>query len=103
MTSNIMFTTSNLPLILVALMFSVVATTNAQQQFNYEVEKRILDRLGYYLGAPVAANLFLANYRDNGGFPFQLEAPDRDAYLVTGYSLAQPLLYYGLEDGVCVG
>jgi hypothetical protein len=94
--------TANLSLVLFALL-TVAATTNGQQQFNYEVEKRIKDRLGFYLGDPVASNLFLANYRDNGGFAFQLEAPDRDAYLATAYSLAQPLVYLGLEDGLCVG
>lgn len=73
------------------------------QQFNYEVEKRILDRLGYYLGDLVATNLFLANFRDNGGFPNDLKAPDRDLYLKIAYALDQPLVYIGLEDGQCTG
>ena len=73
------------------------------QQFNFEVEKRIIDRLGYYLGDFVATNLFLANLRDNGGFPNDLKAPDRDLYLKIAYALDQPLIYIGLEDGLCTG
>jgi hypothetical protein len=73
------------------------------QQFNYEVEKRILDRLDYYLGDLVATNQFLDNFRDSGGFPNDLKAPDRDLYLKVAYALDQPLVYFGLEDGQCTG
>jgi hypothetical protein len=70
------------------------------QQFNYEVEKRILDRLGYYLGDLVATNQFLANFFFSSN---DFKAPDRDLYLKTAYALAQPLIYIGLEDGQCTG
>jgi hypothetical protein len=73
------------------------------QQFNYEVEKRILERLEFYLGGPVATNQLIANFRANGVFRNNMEAVDRDQYLVIAYSVSQPLVYYGLEDGTCPG
>jgi hypothetical protein len=73
------------------------------QQFNYEVEKRILERLEFYLGGPVATNQLIANFRTNGVFRNNLEAVDRDQYLGIAYSVSQPLVYYGLEDGTCSG
>jgi hypothetical protein len=89
--------------VFLTLLLFLSMNIDAQQFFNYEVEKRILDRLGYYLGDLVATNQFLANFRENGGFPNDLKAPDRDLYLTAAYALAQPLIYFGLEDGQCTG
>ena len=90
------------PLFLSFLLLALPRAATAQQ-FNYEVEKRILDRLTFYLGDPIATNQFVADYLHNGGFAHHLEAQDRDAYLTMAYSLSQPLVYYGLENGLCVG
>ena len=49
--------------------------------FNYEVERRVNERLDNFLGNPVAANLLTATYRENGGFQNDLKAQDRDAWL----------------------
>lgn len=78
-------------------------TTTTAQFFNFEVEKRILERLDFYLGDPVAVNQLIDNFRTNGGFINQLKAPDRDLYLSLAYSVSQPLVYYGLEDGTIPG
>ena len=73
------------------------------QQFNYEVEKRIRDNLNFFLGMPIETNNIVASYYNNDGFPNQLNATDRDAYLRLAYSLSQRFVYYGMEDGLFAG
>jgi len=72
-------------------------------EFNYELEKRIVDMLNNYLSQSVDTNLFLSNYRFSGGFQNDLTAQDRDEYLVLDNALLSPLVYYGLEDGSITG
>jgi hypothetical protein len=86
-----------------ALLFSLLSLSASAQEFNYEVEKRIVERLQFYLGGPVATNQVIANFRENGGFANSMEASDRNVYLALAYSVSQPLVYYGLEDGTCPG
>jgi hypothetical protein len=86
-----------------ALLFSFLSLSASAQEFSYEVEKRIVERLHYFLGEPVATNQVIANFRENGGFLNNMEAADRNLYLAMAYSLPQPLVYYGLEDGTCPG
>jgi hypothetical protein len=43
------------------LLFLLATRTNAV--FNYEVERRVNERLEDYLGDPVATNLLAATYR----------------------------------------
>ena len=71
--------------------------------FNFEVEKRILERLDFYLGGPMNVNEIIHNFRFNDGFPSDMLAADRDLYLKLAYSVSQPLVYFGLEDGTCIG
>ena len=71
--------------------------------FNFEVEKRILERLDFYLGGPMNVNEIIHNFRFNDGFPNDMLAADRDLYLKLAYSVSQPLVYFGLEDGTCIG
>ena len=78
-------------------------STTTAQQFNYEVEKRIVDNLNFYLGDPISKTEWLAYYYQNGGFPHNLQPPDRDEYAKLAYSLREPLIYYGLENGTNVG
>jgi hypothetical protein len=86
-----------------ALLLSLFSMSARAQEFNYEVEKRIVERLQFYLGDPVATNQVIVNFRENGGFVNNMEAADRNLYLALAYSVSQPLVYYGLEDGTCPG
>ena len=86
-----------------ALLLSLFSLSASAQEFNYEVEKRIVERLQFYLGGPVATNQVIAKFRENGGFANNMEAADRNLYLSLAYSLPQPLVYHGLEDGTCSG
>jgi hypothetical protein len=85
------------------LLSGFAVTVSSAQQFNYEVEKRVLDRLRTYLGDPVLTLDFLRRLLERDGFPHHLNAPDRDEYLAVSHSLQQPLVYYGSETGICVG
>lgn len=73
------------------------------RQFNLEVEKRIRERLDFFLAGPVDTGRVLAGFRRNGGFPNNMDAADRDQFLALAYSVNQPLVYFGLEDGTCPG
>jgi hypothetical protein len=79
----------------------------ANAAFNYEVEKRVLERIDDFLNGPIVANGLTAKFRTNGGFAHDLDARDRDAYLRFEYSLLQEIqmdmLYFGLEDGAFIG
>ena len=88
---------------LAILLVLAVAHFPANAEFNYEVEKRIVDRLSYYMSQAVETNKIISNFRYSGGFPSNLAASDRDAYLVLDNSLLMPLIYYGLEDGSITG
>jgi len=87
----------------ILLLILVIAPSPADAEFNYEVEKRIVDRLTYYMSQAVDTNKIISNFRYSGGFANNLAAPDRDAYLVLDNSLPMPLIYYGLEDGSITG
>jgi hypothetical protein len=86
-----------------ALLFSLLSLSASAQEFNYEVEKRIVERLHSFLGDPVATNQLIANFRKYGGFANNMEAADRDVVLALAYSVSEPLVYNGLEDGTCPG
>ena len=81
--------------------------TVVKAAFNYEVEKRVIERIDAFLNGPIIANGLTAKFRANGGFPHDMDARDRDAYLRFEYSLMQEIkmdmLYYGLEDGTVIG
>lgn len=82
---------------------STAAAASSSNYFNFEVEKRILERLDFFLGGPVGVNEIIKNFRTNGGFPNDMWAADRDLYLSLAYAMPQPLVYFGLEDGTCSG
>ena len=81
----------------------LMALARAQQPFNREVEKRILERLEFYLRDPVTTSQMIFNFRENGVFPNRLQAEDRDLYLGVAYGVQQPLVYYAREDGSISG
>ena len=105
MSSNKAFRMKSIKCQFLSLLFSLLAAlpTTEAQQFNFEVEKRVVDNLNFYLGDPISANELLATYYNNGGFPHRLQAPDRDDYAKLAYSLPEHLIYYGLENGTNVG
>jgi hypothetical protein len=82
---------------------SASASSNSNNYFNFEVEKRILERLDFYLNGPVGVNDMIQKFRTNGGFPHDMLSADRDSYLALAYAMPQPLVYFGLEDGTCLG
>ena len=66
-----------------------------------KVERRVVDRLRYYMDQAVDTNRLLANFRFSGGNDY---APsDRDTYLRLNHALPLPLIYYGMEDGSITG
>jgi len=75
----------------------------SEAEFNYEIEKRVIDRLSQYMTQAVNTNKIISNYRYSGGFPHGLRAQDRDEYLRLDNSLPMPLIYYGMEDGSISG
>jgi hypothetical protein len=83
-------------------LFSALTVVDAGQ-FNFEVEKRIRENLDFFLSGPVDTGKVLSGFRRNGGFPHDMNAADRNDFLALAYSVTQPLVYFGLEDGTCPG
>eukprot|EP00581_Thalassiosira_minuscula_P018090 CAMPEP_0183711762 /NCGR_PEP_ID=MMETSP0737-20130205/7171_1 /TAXON_ID=385413 /ORGANISM="Thalassiosira miniscula, Strain CCMP1093" /LENGTH=624 /DNA_ID=CAMNT_0025940329 /DNA_START=152 /DNA_END=2023 /DNA_ORIENTATION=- len=74
-------------------------------EFNFEVGKRIHERVADFLGPPTAIVLQLQHYRINGVFPEKLGATDRDSFFRVNGALMETYpqfesIYYGMEDGV---
>lgn len=96
-----------IPLLVRVVALFLVLAVPVQAEFNYEVEKRVLERINDFMNGPRIANGVTAKFRSNGGFPSDMVAKDRDAYLRFCYSLMQEfkfdMLYYGLEDGTFIG
>jgi len=73
-------------------------------EFNQEIEKRILERLDFFLNGPTSSTRVIRNYQENGGFSFgNIEASDRNQFLKLAYGVPEPLVYIGKEDGLCTG
>jgi len=85
------------------LLWTLAVSLSNAQEFNFEVEKRILERLDFYLGGPVASVEVIKNFHENNGFAHDMDARDRDPFLTLAYSVSQPLVYMGREDGLCTG
>ena len=72
--------------------------------FNYEVERRVQDRLADFLGVPRDINAFIANLKEKGGFKSgNLRPSDRDEYLKIIMSFPSNLVYAYMEDGFGMG
>lgn len=72
--------------------------------FNYEVERRIQDRLAQFLAVPEETNQVITTLRDKEGFPSgSLRPSDRDQFLKNVMSLPSNLLYVYYEDGFGMG
>jgi len=89
------------------LLSLVLASTTAMSGFNYEVERRVFERVDDFMSGPVHVALLLERFRKNGAFPHQLDVKDRDAYSTLAYSMLNEyqfdMVYYGMEDGTFVG
>jgi len=94
------------------LLSSTIVVLGEKSSFNYEVEKRILDRLVFYMNQSVDVNQFLANARystmddDDDSFFFGFTPANRDRYVRSTYHL--PLssisaVYVAMEDGSLTG
>lgn len=93
---------------LLSTIFYYISTIQARDPprsngFNYEAEARLNEYMTSYLSAPSEITTFLSNYYFSGGFPFDLEAPDRDTYLKLVDKLKLHQLYYALENGLIAG
>ncbi|CAB9499784.1 two-component hybrid sensor and regulator [Seminavis robusta] len=105
MTSSIVVVKSLSSLLLLLLLLQHHHVVHAE--FNYEVEKRVVERIDDFMNGPRTANGLTAKFRRNFGFPNNLQALDRDYYLRFAYSLLQEfhfdMVYLGLEDGTFMG
>lgn len=92
---------------LLLLYLAITLTSVAPAEFNYEVEKRVLERIDDFMNGPQIANSISAKFRTNGGFPNDMDARDRDAYAKFTYTLLQEfkfdMMYVGFEDGTFIG
>ena len=84
-----------------------VALKPAYATFNYEVEKRVFERIDDFMSGPVVVTSLLERFLNNGAFPNHLDAADKDAYSTLSFSLLNEykfdMLYYGNEEGIFVG
>ena len=79
------------------------ATASASER---QVQLRVRENIDYFMNAPVLATSLQSDFFDLGGFPHDLEAPDRDLalqYMFSQVQTRQIKVYYGLESGVFVG
>ena len=94
-----------LDLLLAAFFICVVKNNNVAEgaEFNYEVEKRVLEHLSNFMSAPVLMTTTISNMLVIGGvFNHDLKEQDRDAFLRVAASLPVYHIYYSLEDGTTV-
>ena len=71
-----------------------------------QVQERVRENVDHFMNAPVLATSLLRDFVDLGGFPHDLQAPDRDGALRYLFSQVQTnhlKVYYGLETGVFLG
>jgi len=97
------------PLIAVSTLFFLQAAhLTIAAEFNFEISRRVHEKLSQYMNDPRLIARTISEYRINHGFPHDMTAPDRDAYLRLNDALMVlyphfESIYYGLEDGVFVG
>jgi hypothetical protein len=99
----IMHRDSNLRLFVAWSVLASLFPIADSRSFNFEVEKRISERIDFFLSGPTETAKIISSFRRNDGFPHNMDAADRDLFLALAYSVTQPLVYFGLEDGTCPG
>ena len=89
-------------LVLLSIAFRPVEAT-----FNYEVERRVFERIDDFMRGPMIVTSLLERFLKNGAFPEQLAVGDKDSYSTLSYSLLNEykfdMIYYGTEDGMFLG
>ena len=86
--------------------FSSRTASSSASASERQVQLRVRENIDYFMNTPVLATSLQADFFDLGGFPHQLEAPDRDLalqYMFSQVQTRQIKVYYGLESGVFVG
>lgn len=95
------------PLQLLCLLLGGSATLFTDAAFNYEVERRVFERVDDFMSGPTIVTSLLQRFLKNGAFPNQVDVRDRDAYATLAYSLLNEyefdMIYYGTEDGMFMG
>ena len=88
---------------------SIVHAKPTTDHSYYLIEERVLEKLDYFMNQPKFALDAFQHFYNNGGFPNNLQAPDRDFALQFMYSLiltfqeTGQVINYGLEDGLFLG
>lgn len=77
-------------------------------EFNFEIGKRVEEQIEAFMGQSVATAGVIAKFRRAGLFPNGMAAPDRDQFLRVARAMIEQTelfqwIYYGMEDGLCLG
>ena len=79
----------------------------ADANLNSEVGERVNERLEEFMNVPKILTTITTHYRNFGGFPHDMNAVDRDFYLLFGWTMMNTyhpqMIYYGLENGLFLG
>uniref|UniRef100_A0A6U3T687 G-protein coupled receptors family 3 profile domain-containing protein n=1 Tax=Ditylum brightwellii TaxID=49249 RepID=A0A6U3T687_9STRA len=94
------------PTLALLLRFLSAAEAQLQIELQIEVENRVRERIHEFMKGPTTINDLISELRTNGGFPHNMDARDRDAYLKLCFTIVKKFdvkVYYGLEDGTFLG
>ena len=96
--------------LLVALLLSssLPGTVVSAAEWNFEISRRVNGKVAQFMKDPISIARIISEFRANHGFPHDMTAPDRNAYMRLNDALLSQYphfesIYYGLEDGVFVG
>ncbi len=88
--------------LLAASLLCLLAPHTAASEFNFEISRRVHEKLSHYMNDPQLIARIISEYRTNHGFAHDMAAPDRNAYMrlndamMTLYPHFESI-YYGLE------
>ena len=104
---SLVASSSSWQLVWLFLSTTAVTFTSTQAAFNYEVERRVFERIDDFMSGPTIVTSLLQRFLENGAFPNDVDVRDRDAYATLAYSLLNEykfdMIYYGTEDGIFMG
>merc|ERR1719379_2453751 len=75
--------------------FAIITASSdgtSQQFFNFEIAKRIEERLEFFLRQPQTVQEIIQNFRTNGMFENDMRAPDRGDLIRTIFGLPESIL-----------
>ena len=109
-TSTRMCSSRRILMLLVALLLSpsLPGTVVSAAEWNFEISRRVNEKVAQFMKDPISIVRIISEFRANHGFPHDMAAPDRNAYMRLNDALLSQYphfesIYYGLEDGVFVG